>query len=183
MHPFLRTVKPTMGIKSGTDPIRLVQTISHGSPIRTKVIWARTLLVPFCNKKNPSPAKPSSSVPKNFMSRTGKSSTNRTVMSGFVGSDPEHKRAAEAVRELWEASRDEWKRGGRSGKELYDWMDAETRRHIFEPFFTTKEQGGIDQADPHHAVDVKVNLSRRFRICCVSKVHGASWSSFLRFGS
>jgi len=49
-------------------------------------------------------------------------------MAGFVGGDPEHKRATEAVREIWEASRDEWKRGSRTGKELYDWMDAETRR-------------------------------------------------------
>src|SRR3954470_16298926 len=49
-------------------------------------------------------------------------------IAGFVGSDPDHRRACEAVREIFEASRDEWKKGLCSGKELYDWMAAETER-------------------------------------------------------
>ena len=49
-------------------------------------------------------------------------------MTGFVGSDPEHAQAAEAVREIFEATRQEWKSGARSGKDLYDWMAAETVR-------------------------------------------------------
>jgi methionyl aminopeptidase len=32
------------------------------------------------------------------------------------------------VKEIFEASQDEWKKGNRTGKDLYDWMDAETRR-------------------------------------------------------
>jgi Xaa-Pro aminopeptidase len=49
-------------------------------------------------------------------------------ITGFVGSDPEHKGAAQAVRELFDSARTAWKEGGLSGKALYDWMDEESRR-------------------------------------------------------
>lgn len=49
-------------------------------------------------------------------------------LTGFVGSDPDHRAAAQAVREVFEASRARWKSGVRSGQELYDWMAAESLR-------------------------------------------------------
>jgi Xaa-Pro aminopeptidase len=49
-------------------------------------------------------------------------------ITGFVGQDPDHQAATQAVREIFEAARVEWKQGGRSGKALYDWMDDESRR-------------------------------------------------------
>jgi Xaa-Pro aminopeptidase len=49
-------------------------------------------------------------------------------ITGFTGEDPEHRAAATAVRELFEATRAEWKKTGRSGKDLYDWMKDEAHR-------------------------------------------------------
>jgi Xaa-Pro aminopeptidase len=49
-------------------------------------------------------------------------------ITGVVGKDPEHRAAASVVREIFDASHAEWKKGVRTGKELYDWMATETER-------------------------------------------------------